>query len=85
MHGRLEFDRRRSTVTVVGVANWFALLFGAVCVLFLLSGPGPRQIPALVFVIGVALLGGIFALQRRRFREAAEAAANLWSSPVRPS
>ena len=76
MHGLLVFDRTTSRVRVLGLANWFMLGFAGfiIYVAYSLGVPG---IPIIVFL--VVLLGAIYVIQARRFREVANVAAAYWS------
>ncbi len=74
MHGLLAFDRTNSRVRVLGLANWFVLAFTTFFV-YVAYSLGTPWIP--VFL--VALLGAIYVIQARRFREVGVMAASQWS------
>ncbi|MCL2297377.1 MAG: hypothetical protein FWC38_04250 [Proteobacteria bacterium] len=75
MHGLLEFDRENRQVHVTGFVNWFPVAFVA---LFVFIVPESSAGTFLVFLVGILVL--IYAIQARRFRKIAIAAATDWSA-----
>lgn len=71
MHGLLRHQKERHLVTVEGRANWFTMVFsvGAIALVAL----QPVAWPVLPFL--AVFLGGIYAVQVRRYDSVARAAA----------
>ena len=74
MHGKLELSAENG-VCVTGLANWFTVVFSIVFVSLPIkwSHGDPLAFAFPLFLAG--LLGWIYAIQRKRFRELADAAA----------
>jgi hypothetical protein len=75
MHGRLVFDHQKATVTVLGIANWFSLLFLGVAAFLAPRSPFMRAFA----LFAISLEVSIYALQFSRFRRVATSAAARWS------
>ncbi len=76
MRGILTFDAQGARVQVRGVANWFFLAFLILCI---------TEIPQLqsaswLLIFLVALFGGMYVIQVKRFRDVAKAAAGAWET-----
>jgi hypothetical protein len=86
MHGRLELDREHAVARVVGLANWTPGLFAGAVVLFFVAFSHPWWIGLIFAGLLAGLCGWIYSIQRRRYREAATVAAQLWSGDlIQPS
>jgi hypothetical protein len=73
VHGNLLLDPTSARLRVAGLANWFAIAFLAFGIIGSLSF---REPVFLIFLIGLSV--GIYAIQAKRFREVAAAAAEEW-------
>jgi len=77
MHGALRFDRAGARVTVVGLVNWFFTPFSLLWVV--LAVRMGDAIWTNMFLVLVVVLGVMYWVQRKRFREVAAVAAAAWS------
>ena len=74
MRGNLRFQRKGSRVEVIGLLNWYVLVFVVVAGLSVIVLRSPIF---LLLTVGVIAL--IYAIQFRRFSQAGRAAAAEWS------
>jgi hypothetical protein len=74
MRGNLRFQRRGARVEVIGLLNWFVLVFVVVAGFSVIVLRDPVF---LLLTVGVVAL--IYAIQFRRFRQVARTAAAEWS------
>lgn len=74
MRGNLVFKRRGARVEVVGLVNWSVLVFVGLAVFSVTVLQSP-----VFLLLAVGLCALIYAIQFRRFSQAARAAAAEWS------
>jgi hypothetical protein len=74
MRGNLRFQRKGARVEVIGLLNWFVLVFVVVAGLSVIV---LRSLVFLLLTIGVVAF--VYAIQLRRFSRAGRAAAAEWS------
>ena len=74
MRGNLRFQRKGARVEVIGLLDWYLLVFLVVAGVSIVV---LRSVVFLLLTIGVAAL--VYAIQFRRFSQAGRAAAAEWS------
>ena len=74
MRGNLRFQRKGARVEVIGLLDWYVLVFVAVAGFSVIVLRSPVF---LLLTVGVIAL--IYAIQFRRFSQAGRAAAAEWS------
>ena len=74
MHGRLNWEPRAGSMTVVGYANWFVV--SVIVVAVYLLGQGNLRLLALLALIPALL----YAIQARRFNRVATVAKERWTN-----